>query len=76
MKLSVSLPDEDVAALDAYAQSAGLTTRSAALQHAVRMLRQARLADDYEAAWTEWVGSGARDAWASTAPDGLVDDAR
>ena len=35
MKVSVSLPDEDVEYLDAYAQTQGLDSRSAALQKAV-----------------------------------------
>ncbi len=38
MKLSVSLPDEDVEYLDAYAASQGLASRSAALRKAVRLL--------------------------------------
>ena len=54
MKLSVSLSDDDVAVLDAYVKNAGLASRSAALQHAVRMLRHAALEHDYEAAWSEW----------------------
>ena len=54
MKLSVSLPDEDVAILDEFARTAGFASRSAALQHAVRMLRLSELEHDYEAAWTEW----------------------
>jgi Arc/MetJ-type ribon-helix-helix transcriptional regulator len=39
MKLSVSLPDEDVAFLDAFASSQGFATRSAVLHKAVRLLR-------------------------------------
>jgi Arc/MetJ-type ribon-helix-helix transcriptional regulator len=72
MKLSVSLPDEDVAALDAYAQTAGLPSRSAALQHAVRLLRHADLEDDYAAAWEEWESSGEQSAWESAVGDGLT----
>lgn len=63
MKLSVSLSDDDVAVLDAYARSAGLPSRSAALQHAVRLLRHEDLEDDYAAAWGEWESSGAQAAW-------------
>ena len=36
MKLSISLPDEDIAALDRYAQAAGISSRSAAIQRAIR----------------------------------------
>lgn len=76
MKLSVSLPDEDVAILDAYARTTGLPSRSAALQHAVRMLRLPDLEQDYEAAWQEWETSGDHAAWSMTAADGITDAAR
>jgi Arc/MetJ-type ribon-helix-helix transcriptional regulator len=76
MKLSVSLPDEDVAALDDYARSQGLNSRSAALQRAIRMLRNPELEHDYAAAWDEWEASGEEAAWEATAADGLVDATR
>jgi Arc/MetJ-type ribon-helix-helix transcriptional regulator len=43
MKLSVSLPDEDVEFLDAYANEQGFPSRSAVLHKAVRLLRGAEL---------------------------------
>lgn len=73
MKLSVSLPDEDVATLDDYARSHGLASRSAALRHAIRMLQYPNLEADYAAAWDEWVTSGEEQAWAATTADGLGD---
>ncbi|MEE6282827.1 ribbon-helix-helix domain-containing protein [Georgenia sunbinii] len=76
MKLSVSLPDEDVAILDEFARTAGLPSRSAALQRAVRMLRLPDLEQDYEAAWQEWETSGDQAAWSTTAADGIADVAR
>lgn len=76
MKLSVSLPEEDVAVLDEYARVAGLASRSAAVHHAVRMLRLPRLEEDYEAAWQEWDASGDAAAWDVTATDGVTDAAR
>ena len=76
MKLSVSLPDEDVATLDDYARSQGLRSRSAALQRAIRMLRNPELEQDYAAAWDEWEASGEEAAWEATAADGLADAAR
>ena len=76
MKLSVSLPDEDVAVLDEYARTAGLPSRSAALQHAVRMLRLLDLEQDYEAAWREWEESGDSAEWGVTTADGIADAAR
>lgn len=76
MKLSVSLPDEDVAILDEFARTTGLPSRSAALRHAVRMLRLPDLEQDYEAAWQEWEASGDQAAWGVTAVDGIADVAR
>lgn len=76
MKLSVSLPAEDVAILDEYARSTGLPSRSAALHHAVRMLRLPHLEEDYETAWQEWEESGDQAAWSVTAADGVTDAAR
>ena len=76
MKLSVSLPDEDVAALDAYARVSGLLSRSAAIQHAIRQLRNPDLEHDYTAAWDEWAASGDEAAWESTVADGLSVETR
>lgn len=71
MKLSVSLGNEDVEFLDAYAKEHGYASRSAVLQKAVRLLESAELASDYAGAWDEWEGSGEADAWDSVARDGL-----
>lgn len=71
VKLSVSLSPDDVDALDAYARSAGLKSRSAAIQQAIRMLGNSELEDAYAAAWQEWEDSGEADSWAATADDGL-----
>lgn len=76
MKLSVSLPEEDVAILDEFVRTAGLPSRSAAVHHAVRMLRLPDLEHDYEAAWQEWEASGDQAAWSVTAADGIADAAR
>ena len=76
MKLSVSIPAEDVAALDEYARVAGLPSRSAVVQHAIRLLRQDGLDEDYAAAWDDWVASGEQAAWDVTAADGVADAAR
>ena len=71
MKVSVSLPGEDVQFLDAYARDQGLDSRSAALHRAIRLLRTAQLGGTYEAAWDEWKAEGEADLWESTADDGL-----
>jgi hypothetical protein len=54
MKISISLPDEDVAFLDAYVEEKGVASRSAALHKAVRLLKASGLGSAYEAAWLEW----------------------
>jgi Arc/MetJ-type ribon-helix-helix transcriptional regulator len=76
MKLSVSLSEDEVAALDKYAHSAGLASRSAAIQQAIRLLGDPELEESYAAAWDEWEGSGDAAAWESTTADGLSDAAR
>jgi Arc/MetJ-type ribon-helix-helix transcriptional regulator len=75
MKLSVSLPAEDIEFLDAYARNSGVDSRSAALHRAVRLLRATELTGDYEDAWKEWASSDDAAAWDATSPDGLATDA-
>ena len=72
MKVSVSLPGEDVEFLDEYAREQGLESRSAALHRAVRLLRTAELGGAYEAAWREWATDGNADVWEIATSDGLV----
>jgi Arc/MetJ-type ribon-helix-helix transcriptional regulator len=72
MKLSVSLPDEDVEYLDAYAEAQGLESRSAALQKAVRLLRASELGAAYEDAWTAWADGEDAELWDSATADDLV----
>ena len=76
MKLSVSLSEEDVARLDKFARAAGLSSRSAAIQRAIRLLEDSELEGAYAAAWDDWEGSGEAQAWAATVGDGLDDAAR
>lgn len=73
MKVSVSLPDEDIEFLDSYAASVGMNSRSAALHRAVRLLKEHELSDDYEAAWREWSDSGDDQVWDQATNDGLSD---
>ena len=75
MKLSVSLPDEDVEFLDAYASQQGFASRSAVLHKAVRLLRGAQLGAAYEEAFVEWEQTGEADAWETAVGDGLGADA-
>ena len=71
MKISVSLPDEDIQFLDEYAKAQGYASRSAVVHTAVRILRSSKLGDAYADAWQEWEGSGDSEAWDSAANDGL-----
>ncbi|MCX6433326.1 MAG: ribbon-helix-helix domain-containing protein [Actinobacteria bacterium] len=71
MKLSVSLPDEDVAFLDTFADQAGMDSRSAVVQRAIALLRAAELVGDYETAFREWDKAGDADVWAATVGDGI-----
>lgn len=74
MKVSVSLPEEDVAYLDAYAREQGIESRSAVLHRAVRLLRASTLTEDYRAAWEEWTGSGDAAVWEVVAEDEVADE--
>ena len=71
MKVSVSLPEQDVEFLDAYALAQGFGSRSAALHKAVGLLRASELGDAYEQAWAEWTASDDSALWDSTLGDGL-----
>ena len=71
MKVSVSLPDEDVEFLDKYAETKGYDSRSAVVHRAVRLLRASELGDDYADAWAEWTDSRDADAWNAAVGDGL-----
>ena len=71
MKVSVSLPDEDVEFLDTYAQAQGLPSRSAVLHKAVRLLRGAELAPAYEDAFASWEDSEDATDWDVTTGDNL-----
>lgn len=71
VKLSVSLSPSEVETLDKYARAAGLKSRSAAIQQAIKLLGDPELEDAYAAAWQEWEHSGDSKAWAVTVADGL-----
>ena len=69
--MSVSLSPSEVAVLDKYAQSAGLKSRLAAIQQAIKLLGDPDLEDAYTAAWQEWEDAGEAEAWAVTVADGV-----
>ena len=72
MKVSVSLPDEDLEFLDTYARDAGIPSRSAVMHKAVDLLRASQLGDAYEQAWAEWAAAEDDDAWDAVTGDGLA----
>lgn len=71
MKVSVSLPEEDVEFLDSYARAQGIGSRSAAVHKAVGLLRATQLGEAYEEAWASWAGSTDASAWEAAVADGL-----
>ena len=71
MKVSVSLPGEDVAFLDAYANAHAYPSRSAVVHHAIRALHLGELHEAYGEAWAEWEESGEGGVWEAAAGDGL-----
>ncbi len=70
MKISVSLPDEDIEFLDEYARSLGVRSRSAVIQRAVRLLRAAELGPAYAEAWEEWRSGDDAEVWDTAVGDG------
>jgi Arc/MetJ-type ribon-helix-helix transcriptional regulator len=71
MKVSVSLPAEEVAYLDAYAREHDMRSRSAVVHKAVALLRSSQLEAAYQEAWQSWESSGHAAVWDSASADGL-----
>lgn len=69
MKVSVSVPEEDIEFLDAYVKNHRIASRSAAVQRAIRLLRASELTDAYAAAFTEWAEDPSNDAWDAASAD-------
>jgi Arc/MetJ-type ribon-helix-helix transcriptional regulator len=76
MKISVSLPQEDVAFVDEYATRTEAESRSAVIHAAIELLRQAQLEQEYTEAFAEWDGSEDAAFWDQFSGDGLTDEAR
>ena len=72
MKLSISLPDDDVEFLDIFAGRSGCNSRSAVVHAAITMLRSAELVGEYEVAFTEWADSPDAALWDSATGDGIA----
>jgi len=76
MKVSVSLPEEDIAYIDSYVQRSGAPSRSSVLHQAVALLRMSELEAAYASAFQEWQGSEDRELWDNVVGDGLPDAPR
>ena len=72
MKISVSLPDDDVAFLDSYAAAQAIESRSAVVQKAIRLLRASQLGAAYEDAWAEWEAGDDAALWDAAGDDGIA----
>ena len=70
MKLSVSIPDDDVLFIDRYAAEHAVRSRSGVVKRALSLLRANELGEAYAEAWADWAHSD-QDVWDSTAGDGL-----
>ncbi|HZV50233.1 MAG TPA: antitoxin [Candidatus Dormibacteraeota bacterium] len=76
MKISVSLPGDDVTFLDEYARRFGMPSRSAVVHEAIGLLRTAGLEDAYAMAWHEWEGGEDATLWDRAMADGIGDAPR
>lgn len=71
MKLSISLPDEDVALVDAYRRKHEIESRSAVVHRALQLLGTSSLSAEYEAAFQEWDGGEDTALWSAAIHDGI-----
>lgn len=68
LRISVSLPAEDVEFLDTFRRAKGFLSRSSVLHFAIYTLQEAQLSSSYEAAWAEWEDAPDSADWASASP--------
>ena len=76
VKVSVSLPEEDIRYIDDYVRRTGSPSRSSALHRAVSLLRMSEIEEAYTSAWDEWQETEDAGLWDSTSGDGLGDASR
>jgi Arc/MetJ-type ribon-helix-helix transcriptional regulator len=69
MKVSVSLPEEDVEFLDEYVRKRGFPSRSAVVQRAVSLLRAGGLLAAYDEAFDDWAVSEDAAIWEQSVGD-------
>ncbi|GAA3175627.1 MULTISPECIES: ribbon-helix-helix domain-containing protein [Streptomyces] len=75
MKISVSLPQEDVAFVDEFASRTEAESRSAVIHAAIELLRAAELESQYAEAFEEWDASEDAKLWDGTSGDGIAHEA-
>lgn len=70
MKVSVSLPAEDLQFVDEQTENGRFDSRSAVVHAAIRLLRDRQHVDSYAAAWDEWDETDAA-VWEAVVSDGV-----
>lgn len=65
MKVSISLPAQDVVFLDKKVEDKKFPSRSAAMHKAIILLQAIELEDAYEKAWQEWAMEDDCELWSS-----------
>lgn len=76
MKMSISLPEDDVVFVDEYAARTGAASRSSVVHRAIRLLRMSELEEAYSEAWREWDVSEDAQLWRTVIADGIGDASR
>jgi Arc/MetJ-type ribon-helix-helix transcriptional regulator len=71
MKVSMSLPGEDVEFLDGYAKEHAFPSRSAVVHRAIQAFRLSELPEAYSEAWAEWGSGGMAGDWDVVVGDGV-----
>ncbi|MGO1591842.1 MAG: ribbon-helix-helix domain-containing protein [Ancrocorticia sp.] len=67
MEISVNLSEADIDTLDQYAAQAELSSRSAALRQAIRLLHTEELTAEYVTAYAEWDQTVGSELWGRAA---------
>lgn len=76
MKISVSLPTDDLAFVDEYAARTGAASRSMVIHQAIGLLRMSELEESYAETWLDWDASEDARLWRATVADGIGDAPR
>ncbi|MGI8648619.1 MAG: antitoxin [Acidimicrobiales bacterium] len=76
MKISVSLPTEDITFVDVYGGQRDIPSRSSVIHHAIGLLRTVSMEDAYASAWEEWTAGEDAALWDTTSGDGITNAPR